>query len=224
MNEQTATEQATAPATRTRKGKLVTCKCRDFEAHVMVDGSDPDTTEIETTGCDRQTNRLFAQGHDAKLVSFLVAAELAGHGIAWGRATGVLHTGDAVLAARQISDALAAKTQKALNKAEEKAIARQARQDTKARVAAEKKTAKAKAPREVPVQVVAEPVIEDEGTDEPSEEPTPEVITAAGREAKIKVGRWTYDAIIDNASGIASYKTKLGGSKVANPGEFTEVA
>lgn len=226
--------------TRTRAGKLVACKCRDFEAHAMVDGSDPDTTQIETTGCERQTNRLFAQGHDAKLVSFLVRAELAGHAIHWGRSTGVLHSGDAVAAAQQISTALAIKTQNALNKAEEKAIARKARQETKTREKA-KKVAQAKAPREVPVRIseleaiatkmeakypaIPEaPAEQDAWADydgQQEDSPVELVEETRPEPARIKVGRWFYDALIDPATKVATFKTKLGGTKTAQPGDYT---
>ncbi|MBQ1017749.1 hypothetical protein KBX71_07680 [Micromonospora sp. D93] len=96
---------------RTKAGKLGPCQCSRFEVGTTTDGPDgiePDIT-IETTGCDRETPRLFAQGHDAKLVGFLVRAELEGKEVRYGRAEGVVISSDAVSALGTISDALAAK-------------------------------------------------------------------------------------------------------------------
>jgi hypothetical protein len=45
---------------------------------------------------------------------------------------------------------------------------------------------------------------------------------AAQHQAKIKVGRWTYDATIFS-NGTAAYITKLGGLKNADAGTFTEI-
>lgn len=43
------------------------------------------------------------------------------------------------------------------------------------------------------------------------------------RTARIKIGRWTYDATIDIATGQATYATKLGGTKTADQGTYSEV-
>lgn len=43
------------------------------------------------------------------------------------------------------------------------------------------------------------------------------------RSAKIKVGRWTYDAQIEIATGDATYAAKLGGTKMVEKGQYTEV-
>lgn len=221
-----------APTARTRKGALKACKCRDFEAHVMTDGGNPDDIEIVGTGCKAETNRLFAQGHDAKLVSFLVKWELDGLNIAYGRATGVLTHTDAVGAAGTVSEALAVKAQNALNKATEKEIARKARQDTKARKAAE-----VKPPRQVAARVVSKPEqvaseIKNRQVDELVEAMTAPLadapIVAATeeapqiRQAKIKVGRWTYDAEIDSTD-QARYTTKQGEVKILPAGGYSIV-
>jgi len=110
---------ATTPRTRTTS--LHACSCRSFEAGTRVDlpNGDVDFVDVRTTGCNASTTRLFAQGHDAKLVSFLVAAELdnleialVGQGSSWGRAEDV---------ARTISDALAIKAATMVETAQAKA-------------------------------------------------------------------------------------------------------
>lgn len=120
----------TAPAKKDTS--LKTCRCSIFEVgtEIEVDGQ-PDRT-IETTGCDRQTNNAFAQGHDAKAVSFLVRAHLAGKTI-WKSDGGVLITfAGPVEAARSISAPLAAKAEKMLATAAKKADAKTARATEKA--------------------------------------------------------------------------------------------
>jgi len=191
-----------ASTPRTRKGKLVACKCRDFEGHRPSGGSGE--VEILTTGCTAQTNRMFAQGHDAKLVSNLVRWQLEECTIAWGRHSAqVLSMGDAVNAAASVSEALAVKTERALCKAMERRIAQQAREDTRAR----ERAARGARPERPAVQ-------------EP-EQPAP--AAPAARTARIKVGRWTYTAQIDG-DGTATYQSKLGGQKTVTKGNYTVLA
>lgn len=117
--------------TKIKKTSLHNCKCRDFwaEFDVATDENGAQVSERrETTGCERQTNRLFAQGHDAKLVSFLVKWEIEGGEIYYGRMTSERIGTDATGAARTISEALEGKTERALVKAMDKAIARLDRQ------------------------------------------------------------------------------------------------
>jgi len=177
-----------ATTTRTRTTSLHACSCRLFEAGTRVDlpNGDVDFVDVRTTGCNASTTRLFAQGHDAKLVSFLVAAELdsleialTGQGSSWGRAED---------AARTISDALATKAANMLTTAQAKATKK-----------ANKPARKAAAPKaETPVEPL-------------------------WRSAKIKVGRWTYDAQIETKTGDATYATKLGGNKMVEKGQYKEV-
>lgn len=126
-------------ANRTKPGKLGPCRCSIFEVGTTTDGpegTEPEVT-IETTGCDRQTPRLFAQGHDAKLVSFLVRAEMAGKEVRYGRAEGVVVTSDAVTACKSVSEALGVKVAAMLAKAQERAAKKATRQPKPApRVAA----------------------------------------------------------------------------------------
>ncbi|WP_431876698.1 hypothetical protein [Micromonospora marina] len=119
-------------AKRTKVGKLGPCTCSKFEVGVTVDGpdgSEPDVT-IETTGCDKQTKRLFAQGHDAKLTSFLVRAEIDGKEVRYGRGEGTVITSDAVTALKSVSEALAVKAAAMLAKAQERAVKKAASKKT----------------------------------------------------------------------------------------------
>jgi hypothetical protein len=129
---------------RTRTTALHACNCRNFEAgnRIDVEGGDVDFVDVRTTGCNASTTRLFAQGHDAKLVSFLVAAELdnleialVGQGSSWGRAED---------AARTISDALAIKAANMIATAQAKAAKKANKPARKAtKVAAEPTTREA---------------------------------------------------------------------------------
>lgn len=179
--------------TAPRTGSLKPCSCRLFEAGRRVDlpNGDVDFIDVVTTECKAQTTRLFAQGHDAKLVSFLVAAELAnleialvGQGTSWGTAED---------AARTISDALALKAANMVAGAAAK-TAKKAARKTAPKTAERKLAEKA--------QVVETP---------------------KWRAARIKVGRWTYDAQIEIATGDATYAAKLGGTKMVEQSQYQEV-
>lgn len=170
------------------------CLCSSFQfGSFGEDGSAESWTDY-STGCKQSTTRQFAQGHDAKLVGFLVRAELGGEDI---RHDSVTFNG-AVGAARTISEALAVKTQAQLDAAK-------ARLAKKAEVAARKaanRSAK-KAERVAPE------------TEAPAGPTT--------RHATIKIGRWTYRAAIMVDGGTAHYTTKLGTDKTAKLGEYTEI-
>lgn len=180
--------------TAPRTGSLKPCSCRLFEAGNRVDvaGGDVDFVDVKTTECKASTTRLFAQGHDAKLVSFLVAAELDGleialidQGTSWGRAQD---------AAATISEALAIKAANMIATAQAKADKKAARK-TAPKTAERKLAEAAKVVETAPIW----------------------------RSAKIKVGRWTYDAQIETATGDATYAAKLGGTKMVERGQYSEV-
>jgi len=85
----------TAAARNGRKGKLGPCECSKWEVGIdftEADGS-PNMT-IDTTGCTKQTNRQFAQGHDAKLKSLFIRAGVEGLDVRTGRGEGMLRTMD----------------------------------------------------------------------------------------------------------------------------------
>lgn len=183
------------------------CYCSAFE--VYRDGSDD---EVFTTGCTQTTYGTFAQGHDARLVSFLVDGHMDGYQI---RAVGSdgkhIRFTTPEAAARTASEALGnkaatatanrtVKTQADADKKAEREKAKQERQAAKEAAKAEKaaKAAAAKAekaaagPKKTGAEVVA-------GSSEGDPAEQPEGTT------KIKVGRWEYDAIIDPETEVAIY-------------------
>ena len=52
--------------------------------------------------------------------------------------------------------------------------------------------------------------------------PAPAPVAPTTREATIKIGRWTYNATIDLATGDASYDMKAGERRTAKKGDYTE--
>lgn len=178
---------------------LKPCACSLFQVEKRTDIADGD---LVRTGCTRQTNRQFAQGHDAKLVSFLVAADIEGRLMMVDGLAENFGSADEILRAT-FGEALAAKAQRAIVNALDKA----ARAKTP-------KAAKAAAPREVAVTVV---------------EPTPvEAPTQLGKytvepDIKGKVGRWIYEGH-ENSDGTFSYVVASGEQKLAQVGKWTKVA
>lgn len=172
--------------TTTSTGKLHPCACSTFEAH--TGDADDQNAEILTTGCARVTKNSFAQGHDAKLVSFLVQWQLAGHEIHSGRATGVLTShGDAVAAAQTVSGALAVKAKAAITN-------RQAKNQRAAEAALKRLGKRHPAPAET----------------EPTEVPAAAAIIPTGPAVvRVRVGRWEYDATL-NEDWSATYTSKSG--------------
>jgi hypothetical protein len=184
----------TAPKT-TRKS-LKPCACSQFYAETAINGNPAEGIGTYDTQCNRQTRNVFAQGHDAKLVSFLVKADMADDIIRWRADEN--GTWSAEAAAGLISSALSAKAAKALLAA----LDRKAAQRTAAG------QPKPKAPRQVPVQVVAEPTAT--GTAQ---------LVEVGEPARVKVGRWVYDGhVMDNGDFV--YKTAKGEHKTAHSGAW----
>lgn len=178
-------------ATKTKR-----CLCSSFDFGTYGPDGSAESYEDYNTGCTQTTTRIFAQGHDAKLVGFMVRAELAGEEISTtDGGIRITHDG-AVGAASKVSEALALKAQAQLDAARARIAKKVAREAAKAA----RRSAKA-------VQVEA---------------PAPVVEQPKTREARIKVGRWTYDAVID-AAGTATYSKKLGGTVELPSGEYTEV-
>lgn len=175
--------------------KMKPCLCRSYEFGNTVEVGDQPEFDGYGTGCRQSTTKTFAQGHDAKLVGFLVRAELAGEEIRVNTGGVVSTWGKAVAAALWISEALALKAQAQMDAAKARVAKAGAREAAKAA----RKSAKA----------AAEPVAE-----------TPKPTT---RKAWIKVGRWAYEATIDLASGVATYRTRLGATHKVDAGTYKEV-
>lgn len=173
------------------------CFCQSFEfGNYGADGSAESYTSY-TTECSESTGRVFAQGHDAKLAGFLVRAEMAGDEISIVEG-GMRVSTDAVRMALKVSEAFASKVAAMLDAA-------------KARVAKKAAKAAGKVARKSAERVLAEA----------AKVVIPEPIVLAPIEARIKVGRWTYDARIDRETRVASFTTKLGQAKTAAEGTYS---
>lgn len=170
------------------------CLCQSFEFGHTTDIAETGDVDFEgyTTECTQSTTRIFAQGHDAKLVGFLVRAELGGEEIHMLQG-GVNHVfGSAVNAAGTVSAALAAKAQAQLDAARARIAKKELAEATKKARRSERKAAKVEA-------------------------------APTTRDAKIKVGRWEYDATIDLATGAATYTSKQGVTWTKAQGDYQEV-
>lgn len=219
--EATATETPEEEKPKTAKAAKEphACFCQGFE---VADPQDADS--VFTTGCEQTTKSMFAQGHDARLVSFLVDGHFDGYQIrhyADGAYTVYPTPADAAALA---SEPLRAKAEKATEnrqaKLDAKAQATAEREAKKAAKAQEKadakaakeaeKAEKANAPKATGAEVVA-------GSAEGDQTPLAE------GEVKIKVGRWEYNATIDD-EGNAHYVDGSGEEQVRAPGVFQVLA
>ena len=173
------------------------CTCQNFFFGTYGEDGSAESYEDYGTGCTQTTGRTFAQGHDAKLVGFMVRAELNGEEIAQVDGGMRVTFPGAVAAAASISPALGDKAD-AMMKA---AIARLAKKTAKPRVT--------KTPKQAMNDLV-------------ERQAAAELAKPVQRQAKIKVGRWTYDATIF-PNGTAAYVTKTGALKNAPAGTWTEI-
>lgn len=175
------------------------CACQTFE---LVGKDDPD--EVFKTDCGRTTKSVFAQGHDARLVSFLVDGYMDGYALRRVVNSTASSYATPADAAGTVSEALRnkaatatvnaqAKAAAKAAKAKERADAKQAKQAEKAKAAADKAAKKAEkaGPKATGAEVVA-------GSAEGDTTPL------ADGQTKIKVGRWEYNATIDE-DGNATY-------------------
>jgi hypothetical protein len=180
------------------------CACQFYEVY-----KPGDEDQVFTTGCTQDTGSVFAQGHDARLVSFLVDGKADGYEIRHvkdGVSTSYATPAESVA---DISNALQGKAEKAwenrqarLSGAAERKAARDALKAKKAAdreaakqakaAAAEAKKAEAKStPKAVGVEVVAGSSEGDQTELQPGQ-------------AIIKVGKFEYLADVD-ADGNAAY-------------------
>lgn len=183
------------------------CACSRFLLADEKDLKEGEQPPLFNTDCKSTTMRVFAQGHDARLVSFLVQGEADGLTTLENRNGVHVRYDSAAHAASSISEALGAKAaaaserlkaaagEKAEREAartatrEAKAAERAAAKEVRAKEAAARKAAKpakAAAPREVAAKVVKGS--EEGGNTAPAE-----------GFVKIKVGRGEYDAIESDA-------------------------
>jgi hypothetical protein len=247
-----ATEAPKTAKPRTRAGSLQKCMCSQFVAVARGDGEDDNAQaadEERTTGCDKMTNRIFAQGHDAKLVSFLVRAEIDGLEIFHQPEGAAFRTSrHAVTAAGLVSDGLRDKARRALTKAIEKSIAREARETTRAARAQERVEAKAaREARRAEIAKASEEkrarnaefvarqagaanktkVVEGSVTadPQPGDVPVSELDPANTDQwqrmaKKVRVGRWTYSGL-PQEDGSLRYLNTAGQMKSAPAGKWS---
>ncbi len=128
-------------ATNTTK-KTTRCNCSTWEFGSYGPTGDASDYDSYTTNCVETTARTFAMGHDAKLVGFMVRAEMAGEDISRDQGGMRVTYSGAVQAAATISEALAAKAQAQLDAAKARIAKKAAREATKTA----RKSAKAAAP------------------------------------------------------------------------------
>lgn len=217
--EQAEAVAATEPADKPAKAKAEPqpCTCSFFEVGVFDSTVGTAAEQIYSTGCVQTTGRTFAQGHDARLVSFLVDGHFDGFDIRFvkdGTSTGYGTPGEA---ARSISEALGVKADKATAN-------RKAKNDAK-KEKADARTA-AKVEREQAKQAAKDKKAEEKAKAAEAKANTPQAEVAAGSsegdlpelaegQARIKVGRWEYTADID-AEGNASFVDGKGEAQVIN--------
>lgn len=218
----TAPEQAEAAPTEGKPTKVAKqprpCYCQSFE---LVDPEDTDTTF--TTGCEQTTLSTFAQGHDARLVSFLVDGYLDKyqiHGLSGGKT--VLYATPAEAAATA-SDALRDKAEKATANKVAKRNAVQERKDArealKAKKAEEKEAAKAAKQAEKDAKANAPKAT---GAEVVSGSATGDVAPLAEGQVRIKVGRWEYVAT-QNADGGVTFTNGKGEVETREQGDGYQV-
>lgn len=176
-----------------RNSKLKPCACSMYHAIETIDGDE----RVYGTACNRVTHNKFAQGHDAKLVSFLVKAELSGDKIYWNSGDTDQLMPDAQAAAAVQSPELAAKAERALVNALDRLAASGKLRNGKTQP---------KPPREVAVQVVTE---------------TPAADAPVRIKTRGKVGRWEYDGEVDEDATFW-YETKSG-TQAAAAGKWTPI-
>lgn len=211
MTDTTAPEAAPETAPKVDKNVAKPCFCGYFE----VGNFDPDVkdedAEIFTTGCSQTTKRTFAQGHDARLISFLVDGYFDGYDLRLVENGVAVTFGTPAEAAARASDALRIKAEKATEtRSIKKAAIDQRKQEREAKKVA---TAEAKAAAKVEREAKAEQAKADK---EAAKAAKPQAEVVAGSQegdapelpegvTKIKVGRWEYNAFIDADTGAATF-------------------
>ncbi len=207
------TDVATTDAPTEKPAKTVPaprpCICSTFEI-----GSDG---VRETTGCTQESVRGFAQGHDAKLASFLVTAFAERQEIRENTPEGTKVHPTPSAAVADISAALQTKVERMTENAVSKRAARLAREAARAQAKAEReaeakrkkdereaKKAEAKPPREVGAKVTEGTVVND----------------GPSRFSTIKVGRHEYEADINPDTKVATYRDQDGVEQTREEGAY----
>lgn len=177
------------------------CYCQTYEVYGDTDD------EVFTTGCNQTTLSTFAQGHDARLVSFLVSSHFDGpYKIRQAGSDGKYINFDTPeLAVQSVSQPLA-------NKARAATENYQAKLDLKAQRTKEREDAKAAKAKEKADKAAAAAAAKEAKKNEPKATGA-EVVAGSHEgersalqpgEAMIKVGRFEYRATVDG-DGVATY-------------------
>jgi len=184
------------------------CACHAYEieswiGEVPEDGDPNDYVQYEGTGCTQYTERIFAPGHDAKLKSLLIKAGAAGLEV-------VLHDGGVN------SHASAEHFAKGLG-FEHQVLAGIKRAQAKAMARAEKKAAKVEQKLMYNAEQAEAKIKKAQAAAKQSQAPRTQQQQVAEKALEtppytIKVGRWTYQAVIDQ-KGNATYQTSGGQTK-----------
>ncbi|MCX4612122.1 hypothetical protein [Streptomyces mirabilis] len=188
---------ATATQTEnTTAEKKTPCECSRYSVLVNVreaDNGDLTWDEELTTGCEAGARKQFAQGHDAKLKSFLIRAGAAGHEVCRDDG-GVVVSGDAATHAQQytfghmVAAGIERAEAKAAKKAERLAAKEKAHKEALTRYAA-RQTRKIQAKL---AKQAAEP-----------------------KTVKAKVGRWMYEGTTSQGGSLFTYRDAKGNEKTA---------
>jgi len=175
--------------------KFHPCECQKYSIEIWTgevpEGADPgEYVEYEEIGCIEDTARTFAPGHDAKLKSLMIRAGVAGNAIRRDEG-GMAHIGDPVAMAGHFG--FEHQVAAGIKRAQAKLAERAARKAARAAAKADKP---AKAPK------------------------TPRVAKQLVEPVTVKVGRWTYEAIVNPADNSAEYTSANGEVKTAAAGKY----
>lgn len=185
----------------------VACACQNYEIEIWTgevpEGADPgEYVEYKGTGCTQTTRRVFAPGHDAKLKGLLIEAGATGAGV---------RVGDMVRNAEGVANSYGFETQ---------VLSGIKRMQAKMAARAEKKAAK-----EAKTHALAQKVA-DKANKVVTEAKAAKAAKRAAKASalvmpvKIKVGRWTYEAIINPADNSAAFTSANGEAKTVDEGKY----
>lgn len=177
------------------------CLCSEFEVRGETDN------EVFGTGCAETTMRNFAQGHDARIGSFLVDGHFDGYTlvrVSGGKETKYATPAEALA---PISEALAAKATKATENRQARVDAKAQRDQEREAKKAEREQAKAQA---AAAKEAAKVESANKGAEVVAGSAEGDPIERPSGTTRIKVGRFEYDAVIDEESGTATYRDGKG--------------
>jgi hypothetical protein len=209
----TATDPATTEAAPEDKPKAAPtpkpkhdCACKFYEVYAVGEDGQAKPDEVFTTGCDQQTGSVFAQGHDAKLVSFLVDGKADGYHLRHvkdGVETKYDTPGEAVA---DIGNALQTKAEKAWENRVARDTSKQQRKEAREALTAKRKADKAAAAAAKQAEKEAQKANgpKTTGAEVVARSAEGDLAELAENQAIIKVGKFEFLATVD-ADGNATY-------------------